>query len=306
MSQPRIHIAPFSLPVIVDGVHAAGGVIAEPEDADAIVWTNHLDPHGLGALLPTSPARWVQLPFAGIESFFAAGVIDDTRIWTCAKGTYAHATAEQALTLMLTAARRIHLAARINTWVVDNSQHRRLAGTTALIVGAGSIGQELMAMLAPLRVRILAVNRSGKPVDGAEHTVATADLVELLPESDWVVVTCAHTPDTHHLINADALSTMRRGAWLVNVAQGGIVDQEALVDALRAGTIAGAMLDVTDPEPLPDDHPLWSMQNVLVTSHTGNTPMMAVPELATQVERNVRAFASGAPLEGLVDVALGY
>lgn len=306
MSEPRIHVAPFALPAFLDSVRTAGGVISEPDDADAIVWTNHLDPPGLAALLRTSPARWVQLPFAGIESFFAAGLIDDSRVWTCAKGAYGHATAELALTLMLVAARRIHVAARPNTWVHDKSPHQRLAGTTALIVGAGAIGQHLIAMLSPMRVRVLAVNRSGKPVDGVEQTVPTARLAELLPEADWVVIACAHTAETHHLIDADALSSIRPDAWLVNVARGGIVDQDALVDALRAGTIAGAMLDVTDPEPLPDEHPLWTMENVLITSHTGNTPTMAIPELASLIERNVRAFASGAPLEGIVDVALGY
>lgn len=306
MSAPRIHVAPFPLPPIVEGVAAAGGVIVEPAEADAIVWTNPRDPQGLAAILGTSPARWVQLPFAGIESFFDAGVIDEDHVWTCAKGTYAHATAEHALTLMLVASRLIHVSARAKTWLPDTGERRRLAGSTAAIVGAGAIGRELIAMLQPLHVETIALNRSGSPVGGATRTEPISKLASVLPAADHVVITGALTPETRGLIDANAFEAMKPTAWLVNVARGGIVDQDALVEALRAGRIAGAMLDVTDPEPLPDEHPLWAMENVLITSHTANTATMAVPELAAQVERNVRAFAQGAPLEGLVDVAAGY
>jgi phosphoglycerate dehydrogenase-like enzyme len=306
MSAPRIHVAPFPLPAILEGITAGGGVVTEPGDADAIVWTNPRDAAGLGALLKESAARWVQLPFAGIETFFESNVVDHDHIWTCAKGTYAHATAEQALALMLVASRRIHTAARAKSWLGDTGERRRLAGTTALIVGAGSIGRELIAMLAPMRVNTVALNRSGAPVEGADRTATIGEMLSLLPEADFVVITAAHTPETHHLLGAPAFAAMKPDAWLVNVARGGILDQDALVEALRGSEIAGAMLDVTDPEPLPDSHPLWSFDNVLVTSHTANTATMAVPELAAQVERNVRAFAAGEQLEGLVDVDAGY
>jgi phosphoglycerate dehydrogenase-like enzyme len=306
MSIPRIHVAPFPLPAIIDGVGAGGGRISEPAEADAIIWTNPGDPQGLATLLKASPARWVQLPFAGIESFFEAGVIDGARIWTCAKGTYAHATAEQALTLMLTASRLIHVAARSRAWLSDTGERKRLAGSTAVVVGAGAIGRELIAMLAPLRVDVIAINRSGAPVPGAARTAPVSDLHTVLPEAGHVVITTALTEQTRGLIDAAAFELMRPDAWLTNVARGPIVDHDALVAALQKGSIAGAMLDVTDPEPLPDDHPLWGFDNVVITSHTANTATMAVPELAAQVERNVAAFAAGGELQGLVDVSAGY
>ncbi len=291
---------------MVDAITAAGAVVSEPAEADALIWINPYDPAGLATLLRESPARWIQLPFAGIESFFEAGIIDRDHVWTCAKGTYAHATAEHALTLLLVASRRVHVSARASTWLTDQGERRRLAGSTVVVVGAGAIGRELIAMVEPLRVTAIAVNRSGTPVPGADRTVAIEQLHTVLPDADHVVVTSALTSETRGLIDAEALALMRPTAWLVNVARGPIVAQDALVDALRAGAIAGAMLDVTDPEPLPDDHPLWTMDNVLITSHTANTAAMALPELARQVERNVRAFAAGEPLEGVVDVDAGY
>lgn len=307
MSQPRIAVVPHEIPLAVDAIHRAGGVISGPEDADALVWTDPAGPDDLAALLPSSPARWVQLPFAGIESFFAAGAIDPARTWTCAKGIYGPATAEHALALMLAAARRLDRHIGATTWTGDTDPPMRtLRGTTALIVGTGGIGASLASFLDPLGVALTAVSRSGDPVAWASRIGTPADLPAMAREADWIVVAAALTPETRGMIGAAILDQMRSDAWLINVARGGLVDTGALVDALRAGTIGGAALDVTDPEPLPAGHPLWDFDNVIITSHTANTFRMAVPELTALVERNVRAFAAGEPLEGLVDPALHY
>ncbi len=131
-------------------------------------------------------------------------------------------------------------------------------------------------------------------------------LLEVLPHADFVVVAAALTPETRGLLSAAAFSAMKRDAWLINVARGGLVDTAALVAALEGGAIAGAALDVTDPEPLPDGHRLWTLPNAVVTPHVANTWDMALPELRALVGRNVRRFAEGAELEGLVDPAVGY
>jgi len=278
------------------------------EDADAIVWVDPRDPEGLRDALSRSPARWVQLPFAGIERFVAAGVIDPGRTWTCAKGIYGPATAELALTLILASARELPRHLRSKTWIRNADLHatRRLAGGTVLIVGTGGIGSALAEMLEPLGPRILATNRSGRPMAGADRTVAIGDIHELVPEADWIVLAAPLTQETRGLIDAHALKAMKPGAWIVNVARGGLVDTEALLDALREGRLGGAALDVTDPEPLPDGHPLWNMENVIITSHAANTFAMAIPDLRELVKRNVKRFAAGEELEGLVDVKLGY
>ncbi|HEV3472276.1 MAG TPA: NAD(P)-dependent oxidoreductase, partial [Actinomycetota bacterium] len=151
-----------------------------------------------------------------------------------------------------------------------------------------------------------AVNRSGRPVPGAAETDTTERLTELVPRADYIVITAASTRETHHLFDAETIGRMKADAWIVNVARGELVDTDALVMALEEGRIGGAALDVTDPEPLPADHRLWGLDNVLITPHVANTWDMAVPELTALVERNVARFARGEPLEGLVDTELGY
>ena len=295
--------------VLTEAVHEAGGVVCEVADADALVWTDPRDPEGLRAVLRSSPARWVQLPFAGIEPFMAAGVVDPDRVWTCAKGIYAESCAEHALAFMIMAAHQIHRHLRARSWV-DESQktsERRFHGrATVAVVGTGGIGSRLARMLGPLEARVIGVNRSGTALEGAERTVVVDRLPVVLPEADFVVVAAALTDSTRGLFDAHMLARMRSDAWLVNVARGGLVDTQALVGALSAGALGGAALDVTDPEPLPRDHPLWSMDNVIITPHVANTWAMGLPALRGLVARNVAAFARGGPLEGLVDPELGY
>ena len=307
MSEPAVAVVP-PRPEIEAAVIDAGGRLVEPGRADGLVWMDPRDPEELRRTLASSPARWVQLPFAGIEEFLAAGVIDPARSWTCAKGIYGPSTAEQALALILLAARRLHEHARARSWRrgAKGAPARRLAGGTVLIVGTGGIGRALAEMLAPLGPRVLAVNRSGEPMPGAERTVPVGSLADVVSEADWIVLAAALTQETEHLFDEAMLAHMRPDAWIVNVARGRLVDTSALIDALRDERIGGAALDVADPEPLPDDHPLWEMPNVVITSHTANTWAMAIPELAALVGRNVRRFARDEPLEGLVDLSLGY
>jgi phosphoglycerate dehydrogenase-like enzyme len=130
--------------------------------------------------------------------------------------------------------------------------------------------------------------------------------VQALSDADVVVLALALTDDTTGLIGARELAAMRSDAWLVNVARGAHVDTDALVEALDNGRIGGAALDVTSPEPLPPDHPLWTQPNCLITPHTANTPAMMRAELATLVTRNVALFAAGRSLLGVVDPAHGY
>ncbi|MFN2491119.1 MAG: D-isomer specific 2-hydroxyacid dehydrogenase family protein [Actinomycetota bacterium] len=293
---------------IVRAVEDGGGHISDASVADAIVWIDPSDPVGLGRVLESSPARWVQLPSAGIEPFVTAGVVDPSRSWTCAKGTFGHACAEHALGFMIMAARRMHEHARAHAWHGEgpDSRERRLWGCTVVVVGTGGIGAPLPAMLAPLGARVIGVNRSGRPLDGADRTVTIDELPGVLPEADFVVLAAAYTPATKGLFDAAMLGRMAPQAWLINVARGGLVDTDALVAALEDGSIGGAALDVTDPEPLPAGHPLWSLDDVIITPHVANTWVMGLPELCARIARNVHRFAAGEPLEGPVDPELGY
>lgn len=310
MASREVNVAVF--PHVDDGIVSAiesgGGRVVELAEANALVWTDPFQPAALSEVLEGTAVEWIQLPFAGIESFFATGVIDAERTWTCTKGVYGHATAEHALALMLMGARRLHLHAGAASWspAPGGVAERVLAGATVVVIGTGGIGTALTSMLRPLNATVIGVNRSGRALEGAERTVRVTELHDVLPLADFVVVAVPLTPEARHVIDGAALERMRPDAWLVNVARGGHVDTDALVAALRSGSIAGAALDVTDPEPLPDGHPLWDLENAVVTPHVANTIPMALPELRAMVQRNVRHFAAAEPLEGLVDPAAGY
>ncbi len=303
---PRVAVAPTSgrYESLVAAVEDGGGQVVPVGEAEALVWADarraDLLPHVLaegGAGL-----RWVQLPFAGIEGY--VHLLDDQRTWTCGKGVYARPVAEHALALSLAGLRHLVGYAREGSWSAPAGVN--LLDARVTIVGGGEITRELIGLLAPFGTEITVVRRSSEPVEGATRTTTTDHLHEALAVADLVVLTLALTPETVHVIGPAALAAMPGHAWLVNVARGRHVDTDALVVALAEGSIGGAALDVTDPEPLPADHPLWHAPNCLITPHVGNTPEMGIPLLAARVRDNVARFAAGRPLLGLVDVELGY
>ncbi|MQA99332.1 MAG: hydroxyacid dehydrogenase, partial [Actinobacteria bacterium] len=208
MTRPRIAVEPFPEPGILAAVRAGGGEIAEPDGAEGLVWTNPGDPAGLKEALSSSAARWVQLPFAGIEGFAGAGVLDPARTWTCTKGIYGYACAEHALTLMLAAARDLRWHARATNWRGGGlgSPERLLRGSEVTILGAGGIGRELVRLLAPFGVRTTVVSRSGRGVEDADAAHPVEELDDLLPAADHVVLALALTPATRHIIDARRLS----------------------------------------------------------------------------------------------------
>lgn len=303
---PRVAFGPARrppLPAYVAAVEAGGGTVVAPEDAEAIVWLDPRDPTDLPELLAVNPdVAWVQLPFAGIEPFL--GLIGPERRWTCGKGVYAEPVAELALGLALAGMRHVAGYARETSWTGPVGRNLRDARVTVL--GGGEIAQELVALLVPFRCEVTVLRRHPDPMPGVAHVATLEALHAHLASADLVVLALALTPETERVIDAAALAAMAPHAWLVNVARGRHVDTDALVAALAAGAIGGAALDVTDPEPLPDGHPLWSEPRAILTPHVGNTPEMAVPLLAERIRANVGRFARGEALIGPVDPELGY
>ncbi|MEX2486081.1 MAG: D-isomer specific 2-hydroxyacid dehydrogenase family protein [Nitriliruptoraceae bacterium] len=288
---------------LADAVVASGGRVVDPMDANAIIWTDPYDATGLGDLLVANPAiAWIALPFAGIEPF--QGLLDHKRAWTCGKGVYAPPVAEHALGLLLAGFRGIGAYAQRTTWSAPQGDN--LYGAKVVIFGGGEICRQLLELLRPFGVEATVVRNRDEPVAGAVATVGLDARNAVLADADAVVLALALTPRTRRVIDSAALACMPRHAWLVNVARGAHVDTDALVGALQNGEIAGAALDVTDPEPLGDDHPLWGFENVIITPHVGNTPEMARSLLAQRVAENVARFRAGAELLGPVDVDLGY
>lgn len=303
-----VAVAPDLLPGMAEALEAAGATLVDPADADAIVWTSPGQPDRLAELLEPRH-RWVALVIAGVERWLASGVVDDARTWTCARGVYADGVAEHALALVLAAARRLPAYARADTW--KQLETERLRGETVTVLGAGAIGRRLAALLAPLGVRVVAVTRHGDPLPGFERTHPGSALVEALRDARYLVVTAALTRETRGIVDGAALDALGPRGVLVNVARGELVDTEALVERLRDGRLGAALLDVTDPEPLPDGHPLWSLQNALITPHVanpnaGNPWDSHLPELLDHLAGNVRAFADGRPLAGVIDLEAGY
>ncbi len=309
VTAPRVALAPAHTAFTEQAEKAVRNGGGEPVDvddhADALVWLRIRDIDGLPeALADASSARWVQLPFAGVERVAAAGLLDPARVWTSAKGAYAEPVAEHALTLALAGLRLLPRRIRARSW-------GKLGGTSlydqpVTILGGGGITASLLDLLAPLRVAATVVRNRPDPVPGAARTVGQAGLRGALADAQVVFLALALTPRTSGIIGSAELAAMRQDAWLVNVARGGHVDTDALVAALTAGAIGGAALDVTEPEPLPDGHPLWRLENCIITPHTADTTEMTVPLLARRIEKNVTRFAAGEPLDGVVDPSLGY
>ncbi len=259
--------------------------------------------------------RWIHSTAAGVEWMLFPELVESDVTLTCSRGLHALSIAEHTLGVMLAFARQLHLSrdaqarrqwTQLEQWQAGPG-FEELQGATVGIVGFGHIGRAVAEKCRAMGMRVLAVRRNPAPDPAPAHAQWGLDwLPELLERSDWVVLAAPHTPETDRLIGAAQLARMKPGARLINVGRGALVDEAALVDALAAGRLAGAGLDVYEHEPLADDSPLWSMPQVIATPHvSGLGPRYW--ERATEVfARNLRAYVAGRPLHNVVDKRAGY
>lgn len=275
--------------------------------ADAeIAWVD-LAPRGLcaEAVAAGDRLRWLFTAIAGIESLDLAKLRRQGTILTNGPGILAAAVAEYAVLGILAAAKRFDEVVRArdrHEWPLVAPGRAELAGSTALVIGYGAIGRAIGDRLRAFDVTVTGVTRSGR--DG---TITADAWREQLDEFDWVVLAAPSTDDTRAMIGTLEFATMKPGAWLVNIARGDMVDQDALLSALGDGKLAGAVLDVTDPEPLPADHALWSTPNAIITMHlSGRSQSRMFHRAAALFLRNLAAFRAGAPMENVVDLDRGY
>lgn len=274
-------------------------------DATALVILHPLPVEDVRAALEANPQiSWVQFPFAGIEAYIPLVRSRPEITWTSAKGTYAPPVAEHALTLTLALLR--HLPERVTASSWGECRGTTLNGARAVVLGGGGIAQEYIRLLKAWDVHVTAVRRKAEDVPGADVTVTTDRFDEVLPGADVVMLAAAATEQTRGIVGARQLELMDEDAVLVNVGRGVLVDTDAVTAALAAGKIRAYGTDVTDPEPLPDGHPLWDEPRCLITPHTADTPEMCIPLLDARIRRNLTARAEGRELEGLVDVEGGY
>ena len=308
--KPTVAVLPVAQHEYLRAIALGGGIAAGLNaQTSGLVWTDSQDVAQLGEILSTNPQiTWVQLPFAGVDNFKAlfdsVSASGRELVFTSAKGAYREPVAEHALMLALALGRALpeRLAAR--TW--GEKFAASLFDSKVLIVGGGGIAEELLRLLAPFRVDATVARRSSDPLAGANRVIGLSDLDANLPTADFVFLAAALTVETKGLFDANRFALMKPTAYLINIARGAIVDSNALEQALVKGEIAGAGIDVTDPDPLPDGHSLWNTPNLIITPHTADTPEQCVRLLSDRIVLNVNALIQGTALVGEVNLDLGY
>jgi len=256
--------------------------------------------------------RWIQTLGAGVEWLLTPEIVGrEALVITNASGVHPDQIAEHVFMLILALTRRLPQVLeqqRQQRW--DAAPFRQhiptLAGSTLGILGVGAIGLRIAQLGAAFGMRVLGSRRGAEPVPYVERIYAPDELHALLRESQYIVNALPLTAATRGLLGPKEFAVLRKGAVLINIGRGGSVQTDALVQALTAGQLAGAGLDVTDPEPLPADHPLWHLPNVIITPHySGGRPDYS--DLVTQLFiENLQRYAQGQPLQNVVDVHAGY
>ena len=306
-SNNLVALEPSKVPAYLDAITFAGGQVAElSNDVEALIWTDYSKPELLAETLDNNPQlKWVQLPFAGVDAFKA--ILDRPITFTSAKRSYSEPVAEHALALSLALARILPERVRDQTW------GRQFADSffeeDVLIVGGGGIAESFASMLEPFRSKTVVVRKRPDEafLPGFQgRVVGFEDFDVEVAKAKLVLLACALTDQTRFLFDKRVFSIMRNDAYLVNVARGEVVNQEDLVEALKSGEIAAAATDVTYPEPLPDDHAMWQLDNLLITPHTADTKEIVTALFAERLGVNVTAWLAGKELTGVVNPQLGY
>jgi D-2-hydroxyacid dehydrogenase (NADP+) len=259
--------------------------------------------------------RWVHVTAAGVGHALFPELAESDVLLTNSRGLHAPSMAEHALGVMLAFCRKLHRARDAQherRWVqsglwTEAAPFRELAGSTLGLVGLGAVGSAIAVRARALGLTVLAVRRHPAADPAPAHEQWGVErLPELLERSDWVVLAAPLTAATHGLIGPGEIARMKRDAVLVNLGRGRLVDQAALTEALVAGRIAGAALDVFEREPLPADSPLWTLPQVIVTPHISGLGSRLWERAVELFARNLRAFVAGEPLVNVVDKRAGY
>ncbi|MBC8288949.1 MAG: D-2-hydroxyacid dehydrogenase [Planctomycetes bacterium] len=306
----------------VEVVNATSDEQALAEIVDAEGFFGKMSPELLAA---STKLRWVQSPTASLEHYLFPELIEHPCQLSNMRGLFSDVIADHVMGYVLMFARNFHLYLRRQMeaqWAPVGSElmteqpfmagpssvtpvdsaHIHLSDATLGVVGAGFIGREICRRASAFGMRVLAVDPITKTIPGiVEEVWPTERLDDLLAESDFVVIAAPHTPETEKLFGTAQFERMKKSAFLINIGRGVIVDLTALTDALREGLIAGAGLDVYEVEPLPEDHPLWQMENAILTPHiAAASPRISERHLETLLE-NVRRFSQGKEPATLVD-----
>lgn len=284
-------------------VDAGGELVELGAEVEALIWTDYARPDLLKQTLDANPQlKWVQLPFAGVDAF--TDILDRDVTFTCAKGSFAEPVAEHALALTLALARKIPTRVVALAW--GEKFAFSLFGAKVLILGGGGIGEKLVELLVPFGCDITVLRKHPQEMANVRHVGPLSELDAHLAEADAVVLALSLTPETENLFDLARFKRMKPTAYLVNIARGRHVVLPDLLKALDEGFLAGAALDVTNPEPLPDGHEAFGRTDLIITPHTADTNAQVLELFSQRLVQNVTAYLSGEPLVGLVSSQLGY
>lgn len=304
------------LSVVQDALPAATVVVARGDalcteivDAQLVIG----GPIDEGVLATAEQLVWQHVPWAGIESFLTPAFVSRGVMLTNSRGVSAPNMAEHAIAMMLAFGRALPAFFREQqerSWRGwdERPAFFELTGQTVVLLGTGAIGKATAERLRPFGCTIIGARRSadGGTVDGFDRVVSFDQLAGVLPEADHVVSSLPMTASTGKIVSAELIASMKPGSFFYNVGRGGTVDQDALIDALQSGHLAGAGLDVTDPEPLPEDSPLWGAPNTIITGHTSGASPMVGERVIEVIVENLRRYQAGEDLINVVDPNLGY
>jgi phosphoglycerate dehydrogenase-like enzyme/glyoxylase-like metal-dependent hydrolase (beta-lactamase superfamily II) len=278
------------------------------EDADAVLFDENFPAEVVKA---GKKLRWIGLGHTGVEKELYPELVHSPIVLTNTKRLFAPPVADTAFALLLSLTRGIRqvLPTQVNegVWRRPELNQTELHGKTMLVIGLGGIGTQVARRARGFGMRVMAIDPQDMERPGFVFSVAKPDkLMNLLPRADVVVISCPLTNETRGMIGADQLAKMKKTAFLINVARGGVVKTDSLVEALEKKHLAGAGVDVTEPEPLPPGHPLWKLPNVVIIPHLGAVSPGTTDRAWRLHRENVRRFVAGEPLLCVVDKEKGY
>lgn len=280
--------------------------VEDIQDADALFFGGTPDqfpelPDSLG---------FVQLHLAGMDGLRVAGKLDPKVRWANAAGVYADTVAESTVAMTLAVLHKYPAIVQAKSWGIQDyvmNHHQWLTDDKTLtIFGAGGIAKKVFKFLSGFPLKTIAVNHSGRTVEEADETVTMDNFHEVLPRTDILVLLAPLTEETKQVIDLEVFKKLPNDAIVVNVGRGPLVKTADLITALETGEIRGAALDVTDPEPLPDGHVLWNMDNVLITPHVANTTERIKALAGEMFLANAKAFEAGEKMPTEADPKRGY
>lgn len=254
---------------------------------------------------------WIQLNNAGTEGYCVPGVLPEGAVLTNATGAYGTAISEHMVGCLFELRKKLHLYYRnqLNRQWKSEGFVDIVEGSNVLVIGLGDIGSAFAKKMKALGCHTIGIKRRlGKKPDWVDELYSMDELDRLLPEADVVAMSLPGNPYTYHTLNKERIALLKQKAVIINVGRGTAIDTDALSEALYAGKIAGAALDVTDPEPLPADHPIWEAPNAVITPHiSGGFNLPQTLEFIVDIfAENLKAFLAGEPLRNIVDMETGY